>query len=82
VPAGVHVLRMPNLSQHQDDVLAAARTGPQQPVQQVTKRDWPPSSTCTCNRMSGCSDVSSWHQCRARRGVLRVPAGVERWSRL
>ena len=65
-----------SLSQHQDDGLAAARTGPQQAAQQVTKRNWPPSSPRACNRVSGCSDVSSWHRCRARRGVPRIPAGV------
>ncbi len=37
-------------ARHQGRVLAAARTGPQQAVQQVTKRNWSASSTRTCNR--------------------------------
>jgi transposase-like protein len=37
-------------AKHQDHVQAAGRTGPQQAVQQVTKRNWSVSSTRTFNR--------------------------------
>jgi hypothetical protein len=37
-------------ARHQDRILAAAGTGPQQAVQRVTKRNWSVSSTRTCNR--------------------------------
>jgi hypothetical protein len=57
-------------ARHQDRILAAAGTGPQQAAQRVTKRKWSASSTRTCNRYVRSGNLGIRHLRRTEQADL------------